>query len=269
MTINSKTFVVTGGGSGLGREIVLGLLNRGARVAAIDINEESLKETFNLAGHNNARLSTHVVDITDKELVLGLPEKIIGMHKQIDAIINNAGIIQPFVRVNDLDLEKAEKVMQINFYGQLYIVKAFLPYLIERPEAHIANVSSMGSFFVVPGQTIYGASKAAVSMLTKGLEVELRNTNVKTTLAIPGAMNTNIYRNSGQKMDPELEKMQANSKVLSAEKAAEIFINAIEKNKKIVLIGTDAKVLNILNKIAPNLTTSLFNKFIGSKLIKD
>ncbi|WP_252629481.1 SDR family oxidoreductase, partial [Enterobacter sp. JH539] len=90
--------------------------------------------------------------------------------------INNAGIIQPFVKIDQLGYEVVERVFNVNFYGTLYMTKTFLPHLLTRPEAHIVNVSSMGGFLPVPGQTIYGASKAAVKLFTEGLHSELADT---------------------------------------------------------------------------------------------
>jgi len=144
MKVQNKVIVVTGGGSGMGRELVLNLLAKGARVAAVDVNEATLRETAQLSENNNVRLSLHIVNITDKDAVASLPEQVISKHGTVDGLINNAGIIQPFVRVNELDYAAIERVMNVNFYGTLYMTKAFLPHLLTRPEAHIVNVSSMG-----------------------------------------------------------------------------------------------------------------------------
>jgi NAD(P)-dependent dehydrogenase (short-subunit alcohol dehydrogenase family) len=196
---------VTGGGNGIGRELVLGLLSRGARVAAVDVNETALQETSQLAGDREGSLSTHVVNVTNKEAVSALPEQVIARHHVVDGIINNAGIIQPFVRVNDLDHAVIERVMNVNFYGTLYMTKAFLPHLLKRPEAHIVNISSMGGFLPVPGQTVYGASKAAVKLLTEGLHSELSNTQVGVTVVFPGAIGTDLPANSGVELDQDSE----------------------------------------------------------------
>jgi short-subunit dehydrogenase len=267
MKVLDKVFVVTGGGSGLGREMVLELLRRGANVAAVDINEITLNETKELSSEFEGKLSTHKVDITNKDMVANLPEKILSIHGSIDGLINNAGIIQPFIPVNEMDFETINKVMQVNFFGALYMVKAFLPVLLKRPEAHLVNVSSMGGFFPFPGQTLYGASKAALKLLTEGLYTELLNTNVNVTLVLPGSMGTNIMKNSGVKMNSGMEKMQNKVKVLSADKAAQIIIDGIEKNKVRILVGTDAKFMDILYRLFPKTAPRIFSKLIGSKLI--
>jgi NAD(P)-dependent dehydrogenase (short-subunit alcohol dehydrogenase family) len=205
MQVENRVIAVTGGGNGIGRELVLGLLSRGARVAAVDVNETALQETSQLAGDREGSLSTHVVNVTNKEAVSALPEQVIARHHVVDGIINNAGIIQPFVRVNDLDHAVIERVMNVNFYGTLYMTKAFLPHLLKRPEAHIVNISSMGGFLPVPGQTVYGASKAAVKLLTEGLHSELSNTQVGVTVVFPGAIGTDLPANSGVELDQDSE----------------------------------------------------------------
>ncbi|PKN83701.1 MAG: short-chain dehydrogenase, partial [Chloroflexi bacterium HGW-Chloroflexi-7] len=197
MKIAEKVFVVTGGGNGIGRELVLQLVNGGARVAAVDISETGMQETVKLAGSQGDKISTHVVDITDSTAVEALPEKVIAAHGSVDGLINNAGIIQPFVKVADLTFPQISKVFDVNFTGLMFMTKAFLPHLLKRPEAHIINLSSMGGFLPVPGQTIYGASKAAVKLFTEGLHSELLETNVHVTLVFPGAIKTNITVNSG------------------------------------------------------------------------
>jgi NAD(P)-dependent dehydrogenase (short-subunit alcohol dehydrogenase family) len=154
MKVQNKLIVVTGGGSGMGRALVLDLLSRGAKIITIDINESALQETASLAGDKKDLLSTFVVDITNKISVEELLNKVIAQHGFVDGIINNAGIIQPFVKVNELKYETIERVMNVNFYGTLYMTKTFLPHLLTRPEAHIVNISSMGGFLPVPGQTI-------------------------------------------------------------------------------------------------------------------
>ena len=162
MKVMIKVVVVTGGGSGIGRALVHLLVNRGARVAAVDINEKTLKETVELAGPNKDKISTHIVNVADRQAVEALPQQVIDAHGTVDAIINNAGIIQPFVRLNDLPYDAIERVLKVNLYSVIYMIKSFLPHLLARPESHIVDLSSMGGFFPVPGQTLYGASKAPV-----------------------------------------------------------------------------------------------------------
>lgn len=262
MKVQNKVIVVTGGGNGIGRELVLNLLGKGARVAAVDISEAALQETAVLAGHQQDNLSTHVVDITRQAAVDALPEQVIARHGAVDGIINNAGIIQPFVRVNNLEMAAIERVMNVNFYGTLYMIKAFLPHLLHRPVAHIANVSSMGGFLPVPGQSVYGASKAAVKLLTEGLHSELQNSNVGVTVIFPGAIGTNISANSGVTFSqPSASAEQSRSfKTLEPSKAADIIVNGIEQNSYRVLVGSDAKMMDFLYRLSPKRAANLIFK---------
>ncbi len=270
MKVNEKIIVVTGGGNGIGRELVLALLQRGARVAAVDMNEAALRETADLAGEKKIHLSTHVVNITDREAVAALPQQVIAAHGAVDGLINNAGIIQPFVRINDLDYADIERVMNVNFYGLLYMTKAFLPHLLQRPQAHIVNVSSMGGFLPVPGQTIYGASKAAVKLFTEGLNSELLNTHVRVTVVFPGAIGTNIASNSGLKQMPGAEaaaEMRA-IQPLPPTAAAEQIINGMEKNRYQVFVGRDSKFLNFITRLHPERAAKFIYKQMETLLPK-
>ncbi len=268
MKVQNKVLVVTGGGNGIGRELALNLLSKGARVAAVDINEAALQETAELAGSNKGNLSTHMVDITNKDAVAALPEQVIARHGAVDGIINNAGIIQPFVRVNELDYAAIERVMNVNFYGTLYMTKAFLPHLLKRPEAHIANLSSMGGFLPVPGQSLYGASKAAVKLFTEALYSELQNTNVGVTVVFPGAIGTNIAENSGVANTLRVENVDQEraARTLPPSKAAEIIIDGIEQNRYRVMVGSDATFLDRFYRLSPERAANFIYKQMKSLL---
>ncbi|MDR1499622.1 MAG: SDR family oxidoreductase [Tannerellaceae bacterium] len=267
MKVEDKVFMITGGGGGLGREIALDLLARGAKVAAVDINEKALSCTERLAGGLMDAISVFNVDITDEEAVKGLPLRIVERFGAVDAVINNAGIIQPFKRVNDLGRDTIERVFKINFFGALTVIRCFLPYLLKRPEAHIVNISSMGGFLPVAGQAIYGASKAAVKILSEGLGAELSETGVGVTTVFPGAMFTDIKANSGLGEEagagPEGHSKDA---ALSPAKAARMVVDAVERGASRLYIGKDAQVMNILYRLSPSIATSMIYKKISHKM---
>jgi short-subunit dehydrogenase len=249
MKIQGKVIVITGGGNGIGRELVLLLVSKGARVAAVDIDATALKETVKLAG-DSSKISTHVVNITDRAAVEKLPAEVVKIHGTVDGLINNAGIIQKFVKINDLDYQDIERVMKVNLYGVIHMTKAFLPILLKRPEAHIVNVSSMGGFLPVPGQTIYGASKAAVKLFTEGLNSELLPTNVRVTIVFPGAIGTNIAAHSGVSIKGATEASNK-IKMTPAPLAALKIVEGIEKKRYRVLIGSDAVMMDLLSRLMP------------------
>jgi short-subunit dehydrogenase len=259
MKVAGKVVVVTGAGSGMGRELTLELVSRGAKVAAVDMRTETLAETKKMAEDLGGKVATYVLDITDSSAVAGLPSKVEADLGAADALINNAGIIQKFVRVNDLSMEDAMRVMKVNFDGPLALIKAFLPGLMKRPEAHLLNVSSMGAYTPVPGQSVYGASKAAIKLLTEGLRSELMGTSVGVTIAFPGAVATNIAQNSGMEI-PAGAAESSNTKTTRADVAAKQMVDAIEGNKPRITVGPDAKFMDRLSRLNPVAAANLIYK---------
>lgn len=266
MKVNNKVVVVTGAGSGMGRELTLELVRRGAKVAAVDMRAETLDETKSLAEALGGKVSTFVVDVTNSPAVAALPAQVKSALGEADAIINNAGIIQPFVKVNDLTLEQAAKVMKVNFDGPLMLTKAFLPGLLKRPEAHILNVSSMGAYAPVPGQSVYGASKAAIKLFTEGLRSELLDTKVGVTIAFPGSIATNIAANSGIANMTVDSAEAAKFKTTPAPKAAQIMVDAIEAGKPRITVGPDATLMDRLSRLNPVFAANLIYKQMKSLL---
>lgn len=267
MKAQGKTILVTGAGNGMGREITLLLLRKGARVAGVDINESALQETAKLAGENRDRFSMHVVNIADRNAVCPLPEAVIKAHGSIDGIINNAGIIQNFVRISDLDFAAIERVVNVNLWGVVNMTKIFLPYLLQRAEAHIVNISSMGGFLPVPGQSVYGMTKAGVKLFTEGLTSELAGTNVHVSLVFPGAIATNIAGNSGIKMDAGAHTAESSKiKMTLPADAAAMIVHGMETNRTRVFVGSDSKMMDMLSRIAPEFARKLIGKQMKSLL---
>jgi NADP-dependent 3-hydroxy acid dehydrogenase YdfG len=251
MKVNGKIIAVTGAGSGIGRELSILLLTKGAKVAGIDVNAAGLSQTAHLSADRAPDFESLVANIADKQEVERLPEKVCTRFGAVDGVINNAGIIQPFVRVNDLDYPTIERVLNVNLLGTLYVAKAFLPYLLKRPEAHLVNLSSMGGFVPVPGQTIYCAAKGGVRLLTEGLAAELIDTNVRVTTVFPGAIATNITANSGISTPSRQAKQKGSMKAMPPRKAAEIIVHAMERDAYHVFVGRDSAFMNILTRLNP------------------
>ncbi len=253
MLVHGKTVVVTGGGNGIGREVVLELRHRGARVAAVDVRGDSLAETRRLAGDRDD-VATFEVDLTDRAAVTALPDRVRDELGEPDGLVNVAGIIQPFVRLVDLDVEVIERVFAVNVWGTLHTVQAFLPGLLERPVAHVANVSSMGGYLPVPGQTAYGASKAAVKLLTEGLYAELLDTEVGVSVVFPGAVRTEITTNSDVTVPSGAggdDEESSGFPTTDPDEAARIIVDGIEEDRLHVFVGRDARLLDVAVRVAP------------------
>jgi len=283
MKAQGKVVVVTGAGNGIGRAVALELLNRGATVAGVDLSAEGLAETAHLAdastragasassGSGAKKMSVHALSVADRKFVAALPAAVIKKHGQVDGLINVAGIIQKFVKINDLDYADAERVFNVNFYGTLNMVKEFLPHLLARPEAQIVNISSMGGYVPVPGQSIYGASKAAVKLMTEALRSELASTSVGVSLVFPGAVSTNISVNSGVTTEAEAKKMASDPNAAkfamsTPEKAAQVIADAFEKNPFHAFIGSDATMMDRISRLSPERAAKLIQKQMASLL---
>lgn len=266
MQLANKTIVVTGAGSGIGRELSLQLLQGGTNVAGVDINSNALDETRRLAALGPGQFKGFQADITNRERVSSLPAEVLAHFGTVDGIINNAGIIQPFRPILELTMADIDRVMAVNFYGTLYLIKAFLPLLLARPEAHIANVSSMGGFVPVPGQTLYGAAKAAVKLLTEGLYAELKDTHVEVTVVFPGAVATNIMQNSGLHVPKSDTGGESKFKPIQPGEAAGQILRAIKKDKFRVVVGRDAWAMDKLYRFSPKYAADLIQRKMRSLL---
>lgn len=262
MDLKNKVFIVTGGASGIGREIVNGLLSNGSKVAAFDINEQSLRELYNDSILYQEFLTIHRVDITSLEDVIKLSSTLQDTYMTVDGIINNAGIIHPFRTVNELTFQQIKRIIDVNFYGTLNMTKTFIPILMNNSESIIVNVSSMGSFVPVSGQTIYGASKAAVKLFTEGLIAELSNTNIRVMVVYPGGVGSNIMDNSGVIMSKKMIALRKVIKLTSPETAASKIIQGIRGNRKSLYIGIDSKFFYTMSRISPRFASYIMNKMM-------
>jgi short-subunit dehydrogenase len=264
--ISDNVFVVTGGGSGIGREVALALLARGGHVAAVDLSREGLDETTELATTASTdRLSTHLVDITDQAAVEALPDAVRKAHGRIDGLVNVAGIMQPFVRFADLEYPQMETVLAVNLWGVVHTCKAFLPHLVLRRDACIVNVSSMSALAPVPGQTMYGASKAAVKLFTEGLYAELRDTTVAVTVVFPGGVDTGVAELSGVAVPgTDTAPTHLAAGPTSAPEAARQIVEGIEKASYRVVIGKDARGLDRRFRLSPQRAIDLVAKKMAS-----
>jgi short-subunit dehydrogenase len=244
--------------------VTLQILAAGGSVAGVDLNAAGLDQTRDLAA-GGSRFTVHRIDITDRTAVEELPGAVVAAHGQVDGVVNVAGVIQKFVKIIDLPYEEVDKVMRVNFYGVLHMCKAFLPSLLTRPQAAIVNVSSMGAYAPVPGQAVYGASKAAVMLLTEALYAELLDTTVAVTVIYPGAIGTNIAANSGVSIG-NMSADDGTHKVTSPVIAGQVIVDAIRKGKFRATIGSDAAMMDKISRLDPKRAARLIAKRMGDLL---
>ena len=263
MRIADRVFVVTGGGNGMGRQVVLGLARRGARVAAVDLDAAGLTETAELARAAHATISTHIVNVADRDAVAALPDQVTSVHGQIDGLVNIAGVIHRFAPFTDLSADELARIMEVNFWGTVNTCRVFLPILLQRPEANLTNMSSLAALVPFASQTFYGASKGAVKQFSEGLYAELSDTNIHVVTLFPGNVSTNLTGNSGVEM---LDSGGRRAPTKTPEEAGEKIVEGIAKDSFRVLVGTDARLLDLFARVSAKRTTRFIAKQIKSVL---
>lgn len=253
--LKDKVVVITGAGSGIGRALAIQLATQGAKLALNDWNGTHLGETRQLISQHSAVL-TEVFDVGESSACFAFAQKVADHFGQIDVVINNAGVAHEQRKTLDLGMEEFEKILQVNLWGVIYGTRAFLPFLKDRPEAALVNISSIFGVVGQPLQSAYVTSKFAVRGFTEVLRNELVDSSVTVTCVHPGGIQTNIIRNIETDQTARLEKFaQAFDKMAKTtpEEAARQIISAIQKKKRRLLIGRDALIMDILARLLPGL----------------
>lgn len=265
--LNNKVIVITGAGSGIGQALAVQLAKEGAVLAINDINEDNLRETAQLVADSGARITTHLADVSDRAAVEGFAKEVIDVHGQVDLLINNAGVALGRIPIAEMSWEYWEWIMGINFWGTVYCTRFFLPVLSAQEEAQIVNVSSVFGLGAVKDRAGYCASKFASRGFTETLRQELFGTNVQVSLVLPGGIRTNLAKHARGWKDPLEQKkaarLQKEDNITTSEKAASIIIKGIKKNRPRILIGPDAKLLDIVVRFIPSYYDRLINFFIS------
>jgi|TARA_B000000475_G_scaffold160328_1_gene129130 NADP-dependent 3-hydroxy acid dehydrogenase YdfG len=272
-SFKDKVAVITGAGSGMGRYLAVLLAKDGADVSVCDVNEETLNETVEMLRKYNVSVSSHLLDVSDKEAIEALPGKVIEQHGKVDMVFNNAGVTTG-THFKDMDENNWDWVMGINFDGVINSTRAFIPHMVDSPEAAIVNTSSIFGMVAVPGQTVYHATKFAVRGFTESLAMEMKETNPNLQIHCvhPGHIGTNIAADA--RFDEEnfnQDDTQVSNSIFTRNapksqkemgdlfreggmhpsKAAEIILNGVKKNKTRIFIGLDAKLLDLSQRIFP------------------
>ena len=249
--------VVTGAGSGIGRELAKQLAREKMSLALADVNETTLQETLSQIGNPCAPVSTHVVNVADLKQVEHFAADVLARHKRVSLLINNAGVALHGT-FEELSIADLEWLMGINFWGMVYGVRNFLPVLKREPRSRIVNLSSIFGIISPAGQSAYCASKFAVRGFTEALMHELEATTVGVTCVHPGGIKTPISRNArlGASANAAFhaagialfEKRLART---SPETAAARIVEGVKRGEPRILIGKDAIQLERLQRFFP------------------
>jgi short-subunit dehydrogenase len=256
LKLKGRTAVVTGAGSGIGQAIAVALSRRGCHLALADINEAGMAKTAEQITGQGVRVSLHRLDVADAKAVVELPGQVATQHEGADILVNNAGVALGgiFEQIAESDFEW---LFAINFWGVVRMTRAFLPLLRRSEEGSIVNISSLFGLIAPPGQSGYAASKFAVRGFSMSLRHELQGTGIGVTVVHPGGVATSIAKNARVAVGIPAEELEKRRRITEAlltmrpETAGEIIVSGIERRKGRIIVGRDAKIASIIERLFP------------------
>ena len=265
-SFTGKVAAITGAGSGIGRALALELAGRGCHVALSDVDERGLTETAGLvdaaAGSRGTGLpaKVSVVDVADRDAVETWAGAVVDEFGRVNLIFNNAGVaLSADVRV--MSYENFRWLMDINFWGVVHGTLAFLPHLKATSDGHVVNISSVFGLLGIPTQSAYNAAKFGVRGFTDALrtELDIERCGVSATTIHPGGIRTNIARNGQFEWAEHDEAVDVEQVALdferfaktTPEKAAQLILGAVAKNKRRALVGPDAHLFDLAARVSP------------------
>ncbi|MHA7662476.1 SDR family NAD(P)-dependent oxidoreductase [Mycolicibacterium sp. HS_4_1] len=248
-----KVCVITGAGSGIGQALAIELARSGASLAISDIDTDGLAKTEEQVKAIGAPVKADRLNVAEREAFEVYAGEVVKHFGKVNQIYNNAGI----AFTGDVEVSQfkdIERVMDVDFWGVVNGTKVFLPHLIASGDGHVVNVSSIFGLFAVPSQSAYNAAKFAVRGFTEALrqEMKLAGHPVKVTTVHPGGIKTNIVRNSTAAADIDsagLNKLFDRCALTTPEQAAKIILEAVRKGHARVLVGPDAKIIDVIVRI--------------------
>lgn len=248
-----KVAVITGAGSGIGKALAVELAARGARLALSDLDAARVAETVGLCEILGAETHPYEVDVADRAAVESHADEVRKRFGGVNIVVNNAGVALA-AKVVEMNWDDLDWLMAINFWGVAHGTKAFLPHVIESGDGHIVNISSVFGLIGVPTQSAYNAAKFAVRGFTEALRQEMLMDNypVAVSCVHPGGVRTNIAREA--RAAPAWNRERAADDFdriarTTPEKAAQVIIRGIERNKPRILVGPDAYVIDTLPRL--------------------
>jgi short-subunit dehydrogenase len=259
-TIRGSTAAITGAANGIGRALAIELAARGCNLALADRDGAALQTVASeIATTYSQKITTHVFDVSDIKAIEAFAKDAVTAHPTLNILVNNAGVAL-MGTFAEIDLSEMEWLININFWGVVRGTRAFLPHLSLQRQAHIVNLSSIFGIIAPPGQCSYAAAKFAVRGFSESLRHELQaaNSPVKLSVVHPGGIATHIARNSrtgsgmtdNERRAKSIERFEAASKT-SPQQAALRIIKGIENNEPRILIGSDARMMDLLQRFRP------------------
>lgn len=250
-TFKDKVAVITGAGSGMGRELALQLAQAGAAVAINDYNASTLEETGDMITSAGGTAVGYPFDVSNREAMETFADAVSAQFGQVDIVINNAGVSLVGTTIANISYADFEWIMGINMWGVIYGSKAFLPHLLKRPEAALVNISSVFGLFGVPTQAPYCTAKYAVKGFTESLMREVEGSGLTVSVVHPGGIKTNIVRNGRYQTEAGAKAFDEKNAITTAAEAAVIILEGVQKKNEVILVGEDAKKMNFALRYLP------------------
>ncbi len=249
--ISDQIIVITGASSGIGRETALTFGERGAAVVLAARNETALESVAKEVERTGGRAHAVITDVAVWEQVERLARQAVERFGRIDAWVNNAGI-STYATVEDLTVAEIERVIQVNLLGQIYGMKAALPYLKRQGQGTIINVASALAERAVPLQAAYCASKHGIKGFTEALRLELarEQSGITVTLIEPSSINTPLFTHARSKMGV---KPMPIPPIYEPRVVAEAILFAAEHPRRTIVAGGAGKLMTVMQRISPAL----------------
>ncbi|WP_027482330.1 SDR family NAD(P)-dependent oxidoreductase [Deinococcus pimensis] len=273
-TFTGGVAVVTGAASGIGRALATDLARRGSHLALIDRDEAGLTLVADglRVRHPHLRVTTHPFDLTLTDGIPDLADAVLRAHRRVTLLINNAGVALggSFLEIT---LEEFEWVQSVNFRGVVAMCRAFLPALRSELHPHVVNVSSLYGLIGPVGQSAYAASKFAVRGFSEVLRHELAPVGIGVTVVHPGGVRTNIANNArvgsgvrASTRDAEAEREVMNRLLrLPPADAARVILRGVERRSPRVIVGNDARALDLLARILPGTYWTVLSRLLPGR----
>lgn len=247
--------LITGGSSGIGKATARLLARYGADVVIVARNQERLDqalEEIRAEVHSaDQRVSAYSADVSVYEQIVGVISSLAEEGWVPDLVINSAGIAHPGY-FEQLPLEVFYRTMEINYFGTLHTIKAVVPYLIERRQGHVVNISSMAGFLGVFGYTAYGASKYAVRGLSEVLRCELKPYNIAVSIVFPPDTDTPQLWEENKIKPLETKLISGTVKPMQAEEVALAILKGVRRKRFLIFPGWESGFYyHLHNVLAP------------------
>ena len=249
--------LVTGAASGLGRGIALTLARAGMDLVVVDIDEAGLRETASRVEGMGRKCLAKGVDVSDRGGMEGLAREVLAEWGRVDVLVNNAGV-GIGGELDAIPLDDLEWIVGVNLMGEVYGSRLFLPQMIARGEGHIVNVASLSALVVLPLHIAYTTTKFGLAGFTEALWAECRRHGIGVTLVCPGAVKSNIMQHTRTfaKNERQAEQSEKWGRMLQErgkepEEAGRLVLEAIKKDRFLLLTGTEAYMLYYLRRLLP------------------